>query len=96
MRRQKTQSLSDVIRSFKSQYRLENDLDKLHARKAWVEAVGPNAARHTTKLYFRGNILYAHISSSVLRYELNAQRKTLKNRINESLGREIVGDVILK
>ncbi|MFO7790651.1 MAG: DUF721 domain-containing protein [Bacteroidota bacterium] len=96
MRRQKTQNLSDVIKAFKAQYNLNRDLDKLRAKKAWPEIVGSNAARYTDKIYFRGTVLYIHLTSPVLRHELSGQRKILKTRLNEAVGREVVSNVVLK
>ncbi len=96
MRRQKTQNLSEVIRTIKDKYNLNKELDKVHARQVWSEIVGPNASRYTSRLYFRDDVLYVHITSPVLRYELNNQRKTLIKRVNEKLGREVIRDVILK
>ncbi len=96
MRRQKTLSLSDVIRTFKSQNNLNRDLDKLRIKKAWPEIVGANAAHYTDKLYFRGSVLYVHLHSPVLRYELSGQRKLLQQRINEVVGHALVTNIVLK
>ncbi len=96
MRRQKTQSLSDVIRTMKSQYNLNRDLDKLRIKKAWKDVVGINAARYTDKLYFRGSVFYVHLNSPVLRYELSGQRNLLKKRLNEVVGHELISNIVFK
>ncbi|MGC9332040.1 MAG: DUF721 domain-containing protein [Bacteroidales bacterium] len=96
MQRQKTRQLSDIIRDIKSQYNLNRDLDKLHIKKSWADIVGNNAARHTDKMYFRGSVLYVHLNSPVLRYELSGQRKLLQKRLNEVVGYDLISNVVFK
>ncbi|MEA3447883.1 MAG: DUF721 domain-containing protein [Bacteroidota bacterium] len=96
MQRQKTRHLSDIIRNIKSQYNLNRDLDKLRVKKSWPDVVGNNAARYTDKMYFRGSVLYVHLNSPVLRYELSGQRKLLQQRLNEVVGYDLISNIVFK
>ncbi len=62
----------------------------------WRMIVGERAAAYTTELRLVNHILYARISSSVLKQELFYQREALKEEINRRSGVRLVNAVIIK
>ena len=70
MRRNNAEQIGDMIRKFFRQNGLESPLNEYRLVEAWKDVVGPTIARYTSNLYIKNQILYVHLSSSVLRQEL--------------------------
>jgi len=47
-------------------------------------------------VYVKGNKLYVHLKSSVLRSELMMHRSKIVKAINTQVGAEVIKDVVLK
>ncbi len=63
---------------------------------AWNELFGEGVAHYTKKIYLQKNILYVHLSSSVLRAELLMSKQNLIDKLNETAGMEVVKDIVLR
>ncbi len=62
--------------------------------KSWGRILGPISERYTSNIYIRNRILYVQLSSSVLKSELMMCREKLVSRLNEAVGREVIGDIV--
>ena len=96
MRRSETKGISDLIQAMKKQYRLENGLNQASIIRSWESVVGPAISSYTDHIYFRGQTLYVHLRSPILRHELNGQRDVLRKRLNESIKSNYVQEIVLK
>jgi predicted nucleic acid-binding Zn ribbon protein len=77
-------------------YGLGDKIDEIDLIKKWEELVGPMIAKHTTEIYFRQKKLFIHLDSAPLRQELSYARQKLIKKLNESAGKELVEELILK
>jgi hypothetical protein len=89
-------SLGDAIKEFLAQYKHKDKYLASEAANAWGKVMGRNIAALTQTAYMRGDKLFVHLKSSVLRNELMMHRSKIINAINLHLGAEIVKDIILK
>jgi predicted nucleic acid-binding Zn ribbon protein len=96
MRRSKTISLAEAMKDYIREMKLEDKLREVELINAWEETVGRAIASRTTRVYIKEGTLYVHLKSSVVRNELIMVRETLKKRLNEKAGAEVVRDIILK
>ena len=96
MRRSKTISLAEAMKDYIREMNLENKLREVELISSWEETVGRAIASRTSKVYIKDGTLYVHLKSSVVRNELVMVRETLKQRLNEKAGAEIVREIILK
>ena len=64
--------------------------------ETWREVVGERVASLTSSLRLDNHVLYAHITSSVVRAELFNRRETLAAEINRISGVRLVNVVIIK
>jgi predicted nucleic acid-binding Zn ribbon protein len=75
---------------------LESPLNEYRLVHAWNDVVGPVISRYTTNLYIKNQILYVHLSSSVLREELMMGRDMLVRNLNQQVGAQVIVNIIFR
>ncbi len=63
-------NMSDALKEFIKENRLQKGMDKVEAREAWAALMGNGVNNYTTAIELRGNTLFVALSSSVLREEI--------------------------
>ena len=96
MRRSNTQSLSDVIKEYIEQNRIDGKLKEVDVVNSWEELLGKTIASYTKNIYIRNKILYVEVSSSVVKNELFMMREEICRRLNENAGRDVISKIIFK
>ena len=96
MKRNDAQQIGDMIRRFFRQNGLESPLNEYRLVHAWNDVVGPVISRYTTNLYIKNQILYVHLSSSVLREELMMGRDMLVRNLNQQVGAQFIVNIIFR
>jgi predicted nucleic acid-binding Zn ribbon protein len=96
MRRSKTISLAEAMKDYIKEMHLEGKLNEIGVINSWEETVGKAIASRTSKIYIKDNVLYVHLSSSVVRNELLMLRQALKEKLNEKVGSEVIKDIVLR
>lgn len=96
MRRSNTQSLSEVLKDFVQQNRMERKLKEVDIVQGWEDLLGSTIARYTRNIYIRNRILYVEITSAVVKNELFLMREEICRRINENAGDEMITRIVFK
>lgn len=96
MKRNDAQQIGDMIRRFFRQNGLESPLNEYRLVHAWNDVVGPVISRYTTNLYIKNQILYVHLSSSMLREELMMGRDMLVRNLNQQVGAQVIVNIIFR
>lgn len=96
MRRSKTQNIGEVIQACLQEMGLDQKLKEVELMNNWEEVVGPMISRKTTRMEIKSGKLILYIQSSVVKNELMMLRETLRNRLNEKAGEEIIKEIVLK
>lgn len=96
MRRSNTQSLSDVLKEYIEQNRIDRKLKEVDVVEGWENLLGKTIAHYTRNIYIRNRILYVEISSAVVKNELFLMRDEICRRINQNAGEEIVQRIVFK
>jgi len=96
MRRSKTITLADAIKDYIAEMNLGEKLGETSVINSWEEIVGRAISSRTTKIYIKDHILYIHLSSSVVRNELMMLRESLRSKLNEKAGKEVVKEIVLR
>ena len=96
MRRNDAEQIGEMIRKFFRQSGLESPLNEYRLVQAWREVVGPAISRYTSNLYIKNQILYVHLSSSVLRQELMMGREMLVRSLNQQVGAQVIVNIIFR
>jgi predicted nucleic acid-binding Zn ribbon protein len=96
MRRSKTISLADAVKDYLTEMNLSSKLSEVGVINSWEEIVGKAISSRTSKIYIKDQVLFVHLSSSVVRNELLMLRQVLKDKLNEKAGSEVVKDIVLR
>ena len=96
MKRNNTEQIGDAIRKFLRQSGLESPLNEFRLVDAWRDVVGPTIFKYTLNLYIRNQTLFVHLSSSVLRQELQMQREMLVNHLNQQVGVNVIVNIVFR
>jgi len=96
MRRSNTQSLSEVLKEYIKEARMERKLKEVDVVQGWEDLLGKTIAHYTRNIYIRNKVLYVEISSSVVKNELFMMREEIKRKINEKEGEELVKTIVFK
>ena len=96
MRRSNTQSLSDILKDYIEQNRMERKLKEVDIVQGWEDLLGKTIARYTQKIYIRNRILYVEITSPVVKNELFLMREEICRRINDNAGEEMIIRIVFK
>ena len=95
MKRTNTVSIAQVIGELLDEYKIDSKLKETRIIAAWLEVLGP-LAKPTDELYIKNNVLFAGLSSSVLRNELSMMRSTLVQLLNEKAGEVVIKDIVFR
>ena len=95
MKRSNTVNISQVISEVMGEYKIDGKLREARIIAAWPEVLGP-LAKPSDKLYIKNKVLFAVLSSSVVRNELSMMRSTLIRCLNEKAGGEVITDIIFR
>lgn len=96
MRRSKTITLAEAIKDYISEMNLGDKLSETAVINSWEETVGKAINSRTSRIYIKDHILYVHLTSSVVRNELMMLRESLREKLNEKAGSEVIKDIILR
>lgn len=96
MRRTKTLMMGELLDEFFKRPYVAARVAEGKLPDTWRMIVGERAAAYTAELRLDNHILYARITSSVLKQELFYQREALRDEINRRSGIRIVNAVIIK
>lgn len=94
MKRKSNEStLKEAIDRLLKAYKLEDKLREIEVLKSWEELMGRAVALRTKDIYIDNQILYVKMDSAVLRDELSMAKETIKLKINQKAGKELVKDI---
>ena len=96
MRKSNAESIGLLIRQFMRQNGMESPLNEYRLIQSWNEVVGPAIARYTGDMYIKNQILYVHLTSSVLRQELMMGRDLLVKNLNNRVGAQVIVNIIFR
>ena len=96
MKRGGVKSISELVKATCREEGLETPLNEYRLIKAWSQVLGENVKNYTGDMYIRTQILYVHVTSSVLRQELMMNRKNLVRRLNEHVKAQVITEIVLK
>ncbi len=95
-RHQEHQTLSEVLKNFVSDNKLEKGLDKVAVRDVWENIMGPAITKYTQNIKLERDTLFVQLTSSVLREELSYGKQKIIDNLNEALGKELIKKLVLR
>ena len=92
----KEKPLKKVINDLLRVYGYQDQLDELALIEAYKDNAGQLFSNHTKKIYFKDKKLFVYLDSAALKQELSYAKETIVIKLNQTIGRDIVEDIIIK
>jgi hypothetical protein len=96
MRRSNTIKIGDLLNDYVRVNNFDVKLMEVDAIKCWEELMKPVFSSYCKEVSVRNGILYAKISSSVVKVELHMMRESLREKINSQLGYVLIRKIVLR
>jgi len=96
MRRSNTQKLSDVLKDYIEENRLQKKLTEVDLIASWETVVGKTIAKYTESLRISNGTLFVKTTSPALRSELVMMKEQLRTRLNEHAGSELIKEIVFR
>ena len=96
MRKNKIQSLRDLLHEYVKDMRIDKKLREVDVVNAWKEILGPVFNRYTRNIYFKNGTLFIEMNSSVARNELRMMNDQVIRTLNDEVGMEIVKKIVVR
>ncbi|WP_294344394.1 DUF721 domain-containing protein [Prosthecochloris sp.] len=87
---------NDIVDEVYSIYGMKGAQEEHHALKVWHNVVGETIARITKVEKFVKGILYVRVLNPSWRNELSFRKKNIVGRLNETIGKVMVKDIVFK
>ncbi len=88
--------LSEVLKEYRSEMNIDRKLKEVNLLNSWEDIAGRAIAKRTSKVYLKDGKLFIYLTSPVVRSELSMAKESLKERLNEKAGEELVKEIILR
>jgi predicted nucleic acid-binding Zn ribbon protein len=88
--------LGTVLQQAMEASRIDIDLDAYRLWQQWEDVVGPTIAQNTRPEAIKGKLLLVNVSSAPWMQQLQFLKPELIEKLNETLGKEVVGDIRFK
>ena len=96
MRNTNEHSLGDVIQELINAYRLKDGLMRAKIDQVWEKVMDKAIVSRTSELRFEKGVLTIRLNSSVLRNELEYKKADIIKAVNDSIGEDLVKEVVLR
>jgi len=73
---------------------IQQRVDEAYAVEVWHKLAGPVIATVTEHVWVRQGRLYVELNSGTWRQELHMHRIQWKNRLNHTLGKQVIHEII--
>ena len=88
--------VGELLKEMMKAYRMNDKLDETTVKNNWGELVGEMVAKNTDKLYIKNNILYVHITSSVIKLEVSYHVNIILDRVHHLLKNKEIREIKIK
>ena len=96
MRKSNTQILSDVLKNYVHENKLDRKLSEMDLIKSWESVMGKMVSRYTANLYIQNSVLFVETTSPIVRNELLMMKEEIRVRLNEVAGEELIKTIIFR
>ncbi len=84
------QSINELMRDVFQENNLQEGLDELAIKDAWLEVMGQGVMSYTNQLKYTKGLLIVQLKSSALREELSYGKEKIIAMLNENLKKSVI------
>ena len=96
MRRNKAESIGQIIRQYLRQEGLETPLNETRMAAAWPQVMGEAIARYTGDVFVSNQVLYVQLKSPALKANLMMGREALVQKLNDFVGAQVIRSIVFR
>ena len=96
MKKSNTQSISKILNDFIKDSNIGPKLKEVDILNAWESLLGKAISSYTKNLIIRNGVLYATMSSPVVKSELMMMKGEIIKRLNAEVGEEVIHSIVFK
>lgn len=89
-------SLQKALQQFLQRSKLREGIRSMQIEEVWEDLMGKTIARYTDKIQIVQHTLFITTSVAPLKNELVYQKNTIRERVNEALGENLIRDVVIQ
>lgn len=88
--------LQDYLKTVYRQLHIDDAVDGVEVVAAYRQVVGDLINKLTTSVRYDHHRLYVNLASAALRTELSYKRQSLTDKINTTMGRNVLQEIIFR
>ncbi len=88
--------LDSIVHDICHDLGMDEAYEQHRAIKAWPEVVGESIARVSKVRHCKDGVLYVRISNPSWRNELHFQKRSVIDKLNKFIGKELVRDIVFQ
>jgi len=96
MRRSNTEKLSEVLKQYVEQNKLQPKLSEINIVQEWEALMGKTVASYTEDIRISSGTLFIKLRSPILKNELIMMREQIKKHLNENAGAEVIRQIVFQ
>ncbi|MBN9298262.1 MAG: DUF721 domain-containing protein [Filimonas sp.] len=89
-------SMGDALRNFLNKSRLKSGIRAVQIEEVWEQLMGKTIARYTDKIQIINQTLFIRTNVGPLKQELQYQKSSIIQRVNEALGENLIKEVVIQ
>ena len=89
-------SLGEALQAFLKKSRLKNGIMAVQIEDVWEKMMGKTIAKYTDKIQIIKGTLFISTNESTLRNTLMYQKEDIIKRVNETLGEQVIHEVVIR
>jgi predicted nucleic acid-binding Zn ribbon protein len=88
--------IGNILQNVMRTCRNDSDLDMTRIWDMWDSAIGKEISQNAQPAAFKGQLLMVHVTSSTWAQQLQFLKKDIIDKVNHSLGKELIKDIRFK
>ena len=89
-------SLGEALQAFLKKSRLKNGIMAVQIEDVWEKMMGKTISKYTDKIQIIKGTLFISTNESTLRNTLMFQKEDIIKRVNETLGEQVIHEVVIR
>lgn len=90
----KTVCLKTEIDNFMNHIGLDSRMQEMKILEVWTECVGEAIAKYSSPQEIRKNKLFVRVENAAWRYELSLKKNDIIEKLNKSLNKKLIKEII--
>ena len=77
-------------------YKIKGKTDQTTIINLWEELMGKTISSRTSKMFFKGKVLYVELTSAPLKQELTLAKAKIMKLLTDQVGKEAIEDIVFR